>query len=101
MGRQHKKFFKVYLVTISMVVPAIAWTDKKLTMEEMMVYLRSEYNLRSTLVITSNDNGSGYVANVFSELVLRVQRWVRLLDQYYMNHLKGRLPDQPKLFCKL
>lgn len=66
--------------------------------QEMSAYLKQNYDLTQTMVISSSDNGSGYEAAVFTELALNAQQQVHVLDRYHLNRkLRERLPQQAKL----
>lgn len=76
----------------------VALTNRHQAMRELAAYLANHYDLRSTLVITSSDNGSGYEPEVFNELAVGAARHVHILDRYHMaRKLKARLPDQPDM----
>ena len=59
--------------------------NRKTAYQDMFKYLRTNYDLTDTIIITNSDNGSGYTYNVFYELTLGCKNHEHFVDKYHVN----------------
>ena len=59
--------------------------SRKKAFSDMLEYLRKNYDLRNTIILSNSDGGSGYEPEVFYELALDCKQHEHFLDRYHLN----------------